>query len=86
MAKHPVPKKKTSRARGNRRQKAYENKARVRLSNAIQVTTCPTCKTAIRQHHACPDCGFYKGKATFAVAEEKPQAKAEEKIETIKAD
>ncbi len=81
MAKHPVPKKKTSRARGNRRYKAFQNKARIRLTDAIQLAKCSNCGSQVRAHHACTDCGFYRGKDMMGQV-----AKAEEKVTTIKAD
>lgn len=81
MAKHPVPKKKTSRARGNRRYKAFQNKARVRLSEAVQLAKCSHCGAQIRAHHACDECGYYRDKDLMG-----KMAKAEEKVTTIKAD
>lgn len=81
MAKHPVPKKKTSRARGNRRYKAFQNKARIRLTDAIKILKCSNCGSPSRAHHACTECGFYRGKDVLGKV-----AKAEEKVTTIKAD
>lgn len=81
MAKHPVPKKKTSKARTSRRYKAFQNKARVRLKEAIQLGTCSNCQAKIRLHHVCPDCGFYRGKDVLGKVE-----KAAAKVETIKAE
>lgn len=94
MAKHPVPKKKTSKARGSRRYKAFQNKARRRLTEAIQLVKCPSCGDMIRAHHACNACGSYRGKdlkakaapaAPEATAKKKGPAKKEE-VKTIKAD
>lgn len=87
MAKHPVPKKKTSKARGSRRYKAYQNKARVRLANSVQLSKCEKCSATIRAHHACGECGFYRGKDLRENLTQ-PEAKAAktEKVETIKAD
>jgi len=81
MAKHPVPKKKTSRARGNRRYKDFQNKARVRLTNAVTTTKCPKCGAAMQLHHVCTECGYYKGKDVL-----RKVAKVEEKVTKIKAD
>ncbi|MBU0981144.1 50S ribosomal protein L32 [Patescibacteria group bacterium] len=80
MAKHPVPKKKTSKARGSRRYKSFQNKARVRLSEAVQLGTCSKCGAVTLIHHVCPDCGFYRGKDVLGKAQ-----KAEEKITKIQA-
>lgn len=81
MAKHPVPKKKTSRARGNRRYKAFQNRARVRLENAVNLSTCENCGAVTRAHHVCGSCGYYKGKDVMG-----NMAKEAEKVTTIKAD
>ncbi len=61
MPKHPVPKKKTSKARSSRRYKAFQNKARVRLADAVNLTVCSNCGAKIRAHYACSECGFFKG-------------------------
>jgi large subunit ribosomal protein L32 len=81
MAKHPVPKKKTSRGRGNRRYKNFQNRARKRLDQAIQLVVCSNCSSKTRQHHVCPTCGFYRGEDILGKA-----PKAEAKVTTIKAD
>jgi len=81
MAKHPVPKKKTSKARTSRRYKTFQNKARVRLGNAIQMVDCPACGVVIRQHRACDSCGKYRGNDMT-----QQSAKETAKVTTIKAD
>lgn len=81
MAKHPVPKKKTSKARGSRRYKSFLNKARVRLSQAVNLKKCGNCGSAVQMHHACQECGFYKGENVLGKTQ-----KAEEKVTTIKAE
>jgi large subunit ribosomal protein L32 len=51
----PVPKKKTSSARRDKR----------RATHKLQVTTgsvCPQCKSPKLPHRACPNCGTYKGR------------------------
>lgn len=80
MAKHPVPKKKTSKARGSRRYKAFQNKARVRLENGVQLTDCPNCGSTVRMHHLCDDCGFYRGQDMLNKA-----SKADAKLTKIQA-
>jgi len=88
MAKHPVPKKKTSKARGSRRYKGFQNRARKRLTQAIQLVDCTNCKAKTRLHHVCPECGFYRGKDMLS-STSKPQAEKpskKEEVTTIKAD
>jgi large subunit ribosomal protein L32 len=62
MPKHPVPKKKTSKARTSRRYKNFQNRARIRLTNDAQLTECSSCKAPVKQHQACSECGNYRGK------------------------
>jgi len=51
----PVPKRKRSRAR---RDKRFANKGmKVKV-----ITECSNCKIPIAPHQACKSCGFYKGK------------------------
>jgi large subunit ribosomal protein L32 len=35
---------------------------------AASTTTCPNCKATILPHHACPECGMYRGHSTRSVA------------------
>ncbi|MEO0479949.1 MAG: 50S ribosomal protein L32 [Planctomycetota bacterium] len=50
-----VPKRRISRARrGNKR-------AHQKLT-AVALVKCTNCGTAIRPHHTCPSCGFYRGR------------------------
>lgn len=50
----PVPKRKRSRSR---RDKRFANKG----MKVIPVTTCANCQRALASHQACRACGFYKG-------------------------
>lgn len=84
MAKHPVPKKKTSKARTSRRYKNFQNRARIRLSNSAQVTKCESCSAVVHQHRACSECGNYRGKDMNESAT--PVAVETAKVKTIKAD
>ncbi|MCI1779270.1 MAG: 50S ribosomal protein L32 [Bacteroidales bacterium] len=34
------------------------------------LTTCPNCGAAVRYHHICPECGYYRGRIII----EKPTA------------
>ena len=55
MAKHPVPKKKTSKSRRDAR----------RSHHALTPPTlveCPTCKAMKPSHQVCPECGSYAGR------------------------
>lgn len=54
----PVPKRKRSRAR---RDKRFANKGIEETTFA----TCSNCNRAILPHQACRDCGFYKGSKVF---------------------
>jgi len=51
----PLPKKKHTRSRSNKRKNAATN--RLKLENLVR---CPNCKKLKEPHHACPHCGFYK--------------------------
>ena len=55
-----VPKKKISRSRqGNRRQ---HHKIKI-----PQLKICPQCRQARLSHHACPNCGTYKGRQVLQI-------------------
>lgn len=84
MAKHSVPKKKTSKARTSRRFKSFQNRARVLLSNAIKLSPCPSCGTLTRVHHACVECGNYRG--NNIKKEKEGGSKEPVKVTTVKAD
>ena len=55
MAKHPVPKKRTSKARRNSR-RGHDN------LSAPTLVPCPQCKEKKPPHQVCPHCGTYRGK------------------------
>lgn len=60
MAKHPVPKKKTSKASRDSR----------RSHHALSVPSlapCPQCKELKPMHQVCPHCGSYKGKEIIEI-------------------
>lgn len=79
MAKHPVPKKKTSKARSKRRYGSFKTKTLKKLSNIVNLVTCPNCKSKIVTHTVCPECGQYKGRQVL------DKQKKIEKITKIKA-
>ena len=58
----PVPKRKTSKSRRDKRR--THNK-----TQAPTVTTCSECGEARLPHHACPSCGNYKGRTAIEVEE-----------------
>ncbi|MBI4975320.1 50S ribosomal protein L32 [Candidatus Peregrinibacteria bacterium] len=62
MAKHPVPKKKTSKARSKRRYGSFKTKTLTKLSEGTKLSICPNCKTKILSHTVCPKCGKYRGR------------------------
>ncbi|BDP43219.1 50S ribosomal protein L32 [Deinococcus aetherius] len=60
MAKHPVPKKKTSKSKRDMR----------RSHHALTPPTlgeCPHCHQRKLSHHICPNCGYYNGRQVLAV-------------------
>jgi large subunit ribosomal protein L32 len=61
MAKHPVPKKRTSRASRDARRSHHA------LSEPTLVA-CPQCKTMKPPHVVCPECGSYNGRQVIAEA------------------
>ncbi len=56
-----VPKKKTTRARRDRR-RAHHNKVKV-----VSLIECPQCRQLKMPHRVCPHCGFYKGREAVEV-------------------
>lgn len=61
MAKHPVPKKRTSSSRRDSR----------RAHDALVPPTlvaCPQCKSMKPPHVVCPECGTYDGRQVIAEA------------------
>ncbi len=56
-----VPKKKTTRAR---RDKRRANQNIVKLAN---LSECPQCHNPKLPHRACPTCGYYKGRQVIEV-------------------
>jgi large subunit ribosomal protein L32 len=58
----PVPKRKTSRSRRDKRRTHYK------LASP-GVILCPNCKEPTQPHHVCKKCGTYKGKQYLTVEE-----------------
>jgi large subunit ribosomal protein L32 len=58
MAKHPVPKKRTSKARRDSR-RAHD------ALSAPNLVACTQCKELKPAHVVCPHCGSYAGRQVF---------------------
>ena len=79
MPKHPVPKKKTSKARSKRRYAAFQYHAQKQLTNRVNLVKCTDCGAAKLVHHVCKECGKYKGRQVIDLQ------KKIDKITTVKA-
>ena len=62
MAKRSTPKKQQANSQSSRRYKDFQNKARKRLLNSANLSTCPKCKEAKLAHAVCHNCGEYNGR------------------------
>jgi large subunit ribosomal protein L32 len=67
----PVPKRKTSRAR---RDKRFANKG----IKPKQIASCSHCKSPIAPHIVCKECGHYKGVKVLATKTERTVKRAEQ--------
>ena len=54
----PVPKRKTSKARRDKRRTHKK-------TGAPTITTCPQCGETVLPHHVCQSCGVYKGRTVM---------------------
>lgn len=79
MAKHPVPKQKTSKSRSRSRYGSFKTKVLTKISNSIKLVTCSNCGAKRKTHYACPECGMYRGRQVV------DKTKKIEKITKIKA-
>ena len=79
MSKHPVPKKKQPKSKSAKRYGSFKTKVLKKLSNAVNLVTCPSCGSKCLSHTTCPDCGKYRGRQVI------DKKKEIEKITTIKA-
>jgi large subunit ribosomal protein L32 len=59
----PLPKRKYPKSRQGKR------RSHIHLA-LVQTTACPQCDTPRLAHHACPTCGYYKGREAIEI--EKP--------------
>lgn len=60
MAKHPVPKKRTSKARRDARRSHH-------ALQAPALVPCPQCKEPKPPHQVCPHCGSYNGREVLEI-------------------
>jgi len=67
-----VPKKKTSVSRKGLRRAGHTHKLKQQFT-----ISCPNCGEPALYHHACPACGYYKGKQRFEVKSENSEAEVE---------
>ena len=79
MAKHPVPKKKTSKTKTGMRYGSYARRTRIRLLGTVNLVDCSSCKEKKISHHACPSCGKYRGRQVLDMT------KQIEKVTKVKA-
>ena len=61
MAKHPVPKKKTSKSKRDMRRSHHA----LTPPNLVE---CPHCHAKKLQHHICGSCGYYDGRQVLEIA------------------
>ncbi len=60
-----VPKKKTSKARRDKRRATHS-------IAAPAIGDCPHCHHPVRPHHVCLNCGYYRGREVQPLAEPAP--------------
>ncbi|MDL1898956.1 50S ribosomal protein L32 [Anaerolineae bacterium CFX7] len=60
----PLPKRKTSKGRRDRRRSHLALKAQ-------NLTECPNCHNLYIPHRVCPTCGYYNGDQVFEIKESK---------------
>ena len=80
MAKHPTPKRKLPKSDGRKRYSMFQYKARKRLKNMVNLTKCSNCGEKRITHHACPNCGFYRGRKVIDMT-----SKVKNAVKTISA-
>jgi large subunit ribosomal protein L32 len=78
MSKHPVPKRKTSKPRTSRRYNKFVFETVKKLQGRVNLTTCTNCGEKRLTHHACGECGFYRGRQVLFLGND-------DSITTIKA-
>ncbi|MAI87298.1 MAG: 50S ribosomal protein L32 [Candidatus Marinimicrobia bacterium] len=56
-----LPKRRQSKSRGRKRRTHYKSKL-------VSTTKCPQCNAIKMPHHACPDCGYYRGRPVISAS------------------
>jgi len=64
-----VPKKKTSKSRRDSRRANHDR------MDAPAISDCPQCGAPVPPHHACPECGTYRGRQVLELKEEEEDTK-----------
>jgi len=57
-----LPKTRQSKARGRKRRTHYK-------AQQVAYMACPQCGETKMPHHACPNCGYYRGRPVISAAE-----------------
>jgi large subunit ribosomal protein L32 len=79
MPKHPVPKQKTPKNKVRKRYGSFKTTVLRKLSDGVQLVTCPDCGSKARSHTVCHECGKYRGRQVI------DKQKKLDKITKIKA-
>ncbi len=56
-----LPKRRQSKSRGRKRRTHYKSKL-------VSTTKCPQCNAIKMPHHACPECGYYRGRPVVSAS------------------
>jgi large subunit ribosomal protein L32 len=83
LAKHPVPKRRATKTRGDRRYSTWRTKTLKKLMNFARSIFCTKCGQSRQSHTVCHTCGTYRGRTVIDF--EKKKAKKEKKIKKVKA-
>ncbi len=65
----PVPKKRHSNTRTNKRRATWKIKITTKYSK------CPSCGEAVMSHRACPACGMYQGRQVIKIKDKSDKKK-----------
>jgi large subunit ribosomal protein L32 len=80
MAKHPVPKQRSTSTRSKTRYSTWKTNELKRLTKVSKTVDCPKCKQPRLPHTACATCGYYRGRVVVDLA-----AKDAKKVQKIQA-
>ncbi len=67
MAKHPVPKRKTSKSHTRIRHSAFRAKTVKKLLDGVRLVPCDNCGVKRLSHHVCTACGMYRGRQVLKI-------------------